>query len=403
MVFALQKIWMVRWLSIAGERRFVRSFRTLSTVSNGIALITIVALLPGHCMAQADSPHAETIRDLVAQLGSDQYVRRELASLELAKLGAEAVPDLVSAVQRSDLEQTERVLQLLQRIAAGETPFDPPVGWDALQTLVKSGRTSASSRAKAATNALTVRRHDQAREHLSRAGIQIGFSNVVMESSSINEEAVYVKDWDGDTTPLAWFGWLDRFQYAALEGPEVSGELLAAVARMPDLQHLLITNTHLTTSDLAPLRELNRLEQLEIRYSPVDDRAVDFFSQLPLRQKLVLSATKITPDGVKKLRSKLPAIQIVYKRGGFLGVICEPWAAECIISRVTVGGAAEAAGLQTNDIVIRIGEAKVQRFSDLQEAIFNYAPGDEVDVTYIRAGNIEKVSVTLGSLVTQQP
>ncbi len=351
------------------------------------------------------APSAEdqaVIRDLVAQLSSNQYVQREIASLELARWGAKAVPVLADQMGKGDLELTERAMQLLQRVAVQETPQDEAIGWNAITQLAHNGNGTTASRARAAMESISKDRQERARSQLTKAGISVGLSDVVLEATTINEEVVHISpNWDGDESALEWLGWLHGIHYVATEGSTINRTVIEKIAGMPDLQNVVIANTKLTADDLKPLLNMKRIDQLEIRYTPIEDAATEIFAKLPLRQKLVLSATKITPDAMQEMRAQLPGLQIIYKRGGFLGVNCDPWAAQCEVSRVVAGGAAEGAGIRAGDVITAIGDKPIGRFADLQEAIYGYAPGDAVAITLNRRGQVEQVTAKLGSLQSQ--
>ncbi len=65
------------------------------------------------------------------------------------------------------------------------------------------------------------------------------------------------------------------------------------------------------------------------------------------------------------------------------------------LTGVVEDGAAKAAGLAANDVVIAINGEMVATTSDLQEKINRYRPGDKVEVTYLRKGRQDKKTVVL--------
>ena len=67
------------------------------------------------------------------------------------------------------------------------------------------------------------------------------------------------------------------------------------------------------------------------------------------------------------------------------------------MSEVAAGGPAEAAGIQKGDVVTKIGEHEVPSADGLILAVRSQAVGDVVDVTFVRGGKEQTVSVTLGS------
>ena len=67
------------------------------------------------------------------------------------------------------------------------------------------------------------------------------------------------------------------------------------------------------------------------------------------------------------------------------------------IEEVGSDGAAAAAGLETDDVVVRVDENLVGSSNDLVATIRGYRPGDEVTLTVVRDGEVEEVEVTLES------
>ncbi len=65
------------------------------------------------------------------------------------------------------------------------------------------------------------------------------------------------------------------------------------------------------------------------------------------------------------------------------------------VAKVDEGSGAEKAGLKEEDIIIKLDDIKIRKFSDLSGFISSKNPGDRVLVTYIRNGNVKTTTVTL--------
>ena len=63
------------------------------------------------------------------------------------------------------------------------------------------------------------------------------------------------------------------------------------------------------------------------------------------------------------------------------------------VNSVESGSAAAKAGLQSGDIITRVGDQDVEDTSDLRTAIRQYSAGDSVEITYYRAGESRTVTV----------
>lgn len=65
------------------------------------------------------------------------------------------------------------------------------------------------------------------------------------------------------------------------------------------------------------------------------------------------------------------------------------------LASVSAGSPAEAAGLQTGDIVIKLGAFKVQNLKEYSNALKSFEPGDTVTIVFIREGKQHSAHITL--------
>lgn len=68
-----------------------------------------------------------------------------------------------------------------------------------------------------------------------------------------------------------------------------------------------------------------------------------------------------------------------------------------LVASVVPGAPAAAAGLEAGDVILAIDGQPTPTFGDLGVAIRQRAPGDEVDLTVVRGGEEQQLTVTLGS------
>ena len=66
------------------------------------------------------------------------------------------------------------------------------------------------------------------------------------------------------------------------------------------------------------------------------------------------------------------------------------------IGAVSPGSPAEVAGLQVGDIIVRLGDREVANLREYSDALKAQQPGDTVELVYIRNGEENTVSITLG-------
>lgn len=68
-----------------------------------------------------------------------------------------------------------------------------------------------------------------------------------------------------------------------------------------------------------------------------------------------------------------------------------------VLAGTSAGSPAAHAGLRAKDVVKRVGVVKIDGIYDLTEALRRHAPGDEVEVEYVRDGELQKVQLRLGA------
>ena len=66
------------------------------------------------------------------------------------------------------------------------------------------------------------------------------------------------------------------------------------------------------------------------------------------------------------------------------------------ITDVRSGSPADQAGLQANDIIVKVGDITIDETHSYVNSLFNYKPGDQIPITVMREGKETKVQVTLG-------
>ncbi|MBI6120273.1 S1C family serine protease [Salegentibacter maritimus] len=71
-----------------------------------------------------------------------------------------------------------------------------------------------------------------------------------------------------------------------------------------------------------------------------------------------------------------------------------------LVAEVTSGSGAEKAGLKEGDVIKKIDNIKINKFSDLTGYIYTKRPDDEVEVTFLRAGDEKQVRVKLSKFET---
>ena len=103
-------------------------------------------------------------------------------------------------------------------------------------------------------------------------------------------------------------------------------------------------------------------------------------------------AKRVAQEIIKSGSATKPVLGVTGSTGGQT-----PRGVGATISTVQPGSPAAAAGLAAGDVVTKVGDAKVDDFSDLVARIGSYAPGQQVTLTVTSGGASKTVQVTLGS------
>ena len=67
-----------------------------------------------------------------------------------------------------------------------------------------------------------------------------------------------------------------------------------------------------------------------------------------------------------------------------------------LISQVVAGSPAKQAGLKAGDVIVNLGKDDIRSVRDIKAALRAYAPGDKVDVAYVRDREQRSMQVELG-------
>jgi hypothetical protein len=274
-------------------------------------------------------------------------------------------------------------------------PSDDGGAWDQLSQLAETGAGRVASSARGALDEIRQHRANQARRGLAEAGVLVGPESAVVQGITRSDLLVVLigETWTGDPQSLHWLRWLSDVRLARVVGPAVRRDVLDHVVQIPDLESLTLINGEVDRQTLQPLVKMKRILSLEFRYVPLTDELGDLIVSIPIRRGLSLMGTGISAEKVEAMKSALPGLPIDHRQGGFLGVMCLDQFGSCRISRVVPESAAAEAGLQSDDVIVRIDQQQVERFQDLRDEINKHMPGDEVEIEYRRRG--ERITTRL--------
>src|SRR5262249_10348851 len=121
-----------------------------------------------------------------------------------------------------------------------------------------------------------------------------------------------------------------------------------------------------------------------VYYAAIGDEALAPLAKLPHLKFVKLYGTRVTREGLEKLRFASGTAAFDLRRGAFLGIGGLSLDVGCLISTVRSGSPADKAGLLREDVVVRFGDDNVVDFKNLTDLISRRDAGDTVEVEVIR-------------------
>lgn len=146
---------------------------------------------------------------------------------------------------------------------------------------------------------------------------------------------------------------------------------------------------------LAILTDLPELAQIDLRQTPLTDKALAHLAKLPKLKQLNLFQSGFSRDALLKFHRQRPSV-VIYARGeAMMGVNADFSSSPLVLSSIYGGSGAEEAGLQAGDVIHQIDGAKIRDFSDLTICVTAKQPGEKIEVEYERQGKKQTAQVML--------
>lgn len=353
-------------------------------------LVVAISFLPVAGLAQGPAiPHSNThslsAAHWIEQLSASSFGARQMARIQLLRQQKAGLPELEAALARADADLSWQLISILSDLAADPNAGPGPDALAVLQRTAKSPRSHLAELARRSLESLGYQQRMVVERELVQMGAFAGYANIQVITVA-NQELFHLRideDFTGNAEDLRRLQWLHGIEMLILEGEQVDRQWLLQASKMPNLRILQLRRTQLNQEDLKQLHQFPRLETLELIYSPIGDDSIDTLVELPVWGNLRLFGTRISPDGFSQLAEKLTDIELVYGRGGYLGVSIRDLNG-VVISETIAGGAAQQAGLIPDDRLLAINQQPLLRFEDLRKELSKFAPGDSIEVLYER-------------------
>jgi hypothetical protein len=389
-----------RWRAVGGKPMI---FRWILVIA--ISFLPVVVQAQGPAIPPSTAQSKSTSH-WVEQLSAASFGARQMARIQLLRQQSDGLPELESALQRADADLSWQLISILSDLAADPNAGAGPEALAVLQRTAKSPRSHVAELARRSLESLGYQQRLVVERELVQMGAFAGYANIQVITVA-NQELFHLRideDFTGNAEDLRRLQWLHGIEMLILEGDQVDRQWLLQASKMPNLRILQLRRTRLNQEDLKQLHEFPRLETLELIYSPIGDESIDTLVELPVWGNLRLFGTRISQDGFLQLAEKLTDIELVYGRGGYLGVSIRDLNG-VVISETIAGGAAQQAGLIPDDRLLAINQQPLLRFEDLRKELSKFAPGDSIEVLYERTdlGSGRVVQDTALVILGEQP
>jgi hypothetical protein len=341
------------------------------TVSPVVCLTSLVCLtaISARCSAAGDTATAPAgsaepvsasvaLKDVARSLESPAFAVREAASERLANGQGPAVPLMLGVAKDGNLEAAVRAVGILEAIYVSAEAKGDPAAVDAaefaLDELTRVGRPSVADRAD-----VVLESHYDIRERRAVAAIE-RFHGV----AKFGPPGELGNGWNArfNQIPPA----IDRAGDSSKERAELT---------------LVIIGPKWTGGDEG-LKQVARLKRLTG----------------PLHKLYRIQGCPATDEGIARLRSAIPGLEIEVRGAAKLGITYAGAPGSdrgCIIQDVQEGESAANAGLRPQDRIIRFGGHEIDDFYVLVDLLRSYKPGETVETWIVRDEVLLKVPITL--------
>ncbi len=309
------------------------------------------------------------------------------------------------AVETGGLETITRGIYILRQLAlsAPDTATETSA-YQALQQIAERRFTGASRRALTALASIHEVRYQQAQTKLTQLGAVFSATTVQVALAIPQDfpSVTFGTLWRSAPEDLELINWItqfgaeetDRKLMLIFEGERFTDAWLEKLASLENIAVIRLKSVRITDQGVAPLATLRDLEILELLYTPITDGAVEWLAKFDHVGRMRLVGNQISMAGSERLRALDPQLDLDFRRGGFLGVACRD--NPCRITQVQPNTAAEAAGFQIDDIILRYDGEAVQSMDDLTRFISQHDVGKKVTVEIMRDNQRLTREVELG-------
>jgi hypothetical protein len=308
------------------------------------------------CAAEDLAPRRETptegavqVQQWIAELNSDLFAVRQAASRNLREAREAAIGPLAAAADGRQNEVTRRAVDVLDALCESEDAELAEAAREALEKLAHSTHRLPAHRASLVLRGQRLRQQRAALAEIQRLGGIVAYA-AVEEGELVVSSLVLGRKWEAGDEGLKY------------------------------------------------LTKLGRIEQLKLYGQQFTDEGLEYLTKLTGTQFLKIYSTQITDQGQSSLQAALPGTQIDRRHGALLGVTGLGDAKGCMVRDVRSGTAAARAGIEPEDVIIKVNGETIPDMTTLIATIAKQKPGDHIKVSLLRGDQALEKDIVLGEL-----
>lgn len=331
----------------------------------------------------SQGPSETQILGWIENLSDKSYGRREWASDQLYRHADAAFPMMEASLENADGEAFTRMLAIVCDLIRSNNSPRKSQATALIKRLANQTTGSRGLQAARVHEAVRMQVGQRAWERVQRLSPQMRLSFPSRSQLlQVNDPLDINEGFQGTAEDLQDLDHVDWIRFARLEGSKITPEVLKAVLRLPNLNHLQIVDAKLTMEDLLVIKDGPELNILELSYVPVGDELIPHLREFPVTQTLWIFGTEMSLEGGRQALEQLSDIELFVSRGAYLGVLSQ--ANSLVIDRVIENSAAARAGLRYRDQIMKVNNVELKSFDDLRRELRKFAPGETAEIEFKR-------------------
>ncbi len=233
---------------------------------------------------------------LIKDLADPEFTVREQASAELGSRGVEAIEALGRAAISDHPETAHRAVQALVKIK--KLPNLDPGDSSKIDSIFIDVRAARNGAHAALPSKSRLRKQLIAKLATYGARVSNGGSHVV------------ISRWTGQPEDLAPLRKLPMVTQLFVLNQVAGNDMIRYASGMQSLQWLSFQRSKVKDSGLAELKDVPKLQHLDLSYCEITDESVDKLASFKSVRVMMLIKTKLTADGIARLKKALPNARI---------------------------------------------------------------------------------------------